>query len=141
MSAQMYYPTSGTQGIGALFKTRLANAKLRLWKAGINPNFGVTLAQLNAVECDFDGYPSGGISVGTWSNPILSPGQGSMIMCGLVSFAFDGGGSGIGNLVGGFYLVTSDDVLWVVGQFPDPVPVEVAGVGLPIALSVGIGST
>ncbi len=140
MSAQLFYPSSGVLGQATLAKTRLTNAKLRLWKAGITPGFGTTLTDLNAVECDFDGYPSGGVTIATWSNPILAPGAGSMITAGLASFAFDGGGSGLGNLVGGFYLVTSDDVLWMIGQFPEPVPLQVAGTGLPIALSVGFGS-
>jgi len=140
MAEQLFYPISSVLGQGAMTATRLANAKLRLFKDGFNPAFGVTLAELNAVECDFDGYPAGGITVPSWSNPFLGAGSGAQITAGLLSFAFDGSGSGVTNLVGGFYLHTSDNVLWIVGQFPEGVPMQTPGVGMPIALSVGFGS-
>jgi len=140
MGEQLFYPQASVLAQGTMTATRLAGAKLRLFKSGFTPAFGTTLAELNAVECDFSGYPAGGVTVTSWSAPILAPGSGAMITAGLVPFAFDGGGSGVTNLVGGFYLHTSDDVLWLIGQFPEPVPMQVPGVGMPIALSVGFGS-
>lgn len=140
MASQLFYPIPSVLGQGTMTATRLANAKLRLFKAGFTPSFGTTLAELNAVECDFSGYPAGGISITSWSAPILGPPQGAMITAGLLSFAMSGSPPAVTNSVGGFYLVTADNVLWMVAEFPDSVPMQVEGQGLPIALSVGFGS-
>ena len=37
-------------------RTTLANARLRLFKAGFAPNYDTTLANLAANECDYTGY-------------------------------------------------------------------------------------
>lgn len=59
----------------------LVNSKLRLYKdgAGINPG-AVDLATLVANECDFDGYPAGGIALAAWGDPMIGDGIDAVLL-------------------------------------------------------------
>jgi len=137
---QLFYSAAGALAQAGLSRTKLANARLRLFKQGITPSWQTTLAELQAEQCDFDGYTAGGIDTGTWSAPTYGPGQSAVINAGLVTFVCTAGPGGNGNVVGGFYLVTTDDILWLVGQFADGFPMQVAGQGLPVALALAFGT-
>lgn len=139
-SAQLFYPLSSTQAQAAMQSTRLTGGKVRLWKSGFTPTFSTTIAELNAVEADYDGYPAGGVTLPSFTAPIMSPGQGSYITGPVVQFQFAGGGSNNTNLIGGFYLVAADGTLWVICQFPDPIPMQEPSHGFPVTVAVGCGS-
>lgn len=138
MAAALFYPISSVLAQAGAVRTLLAGCAVRLWQAGANPSFGVSLGEMVANEATFSGYPAGGIEIAAWSNPILATGQGSAINGGLVTFEHSGGAET--NLIGGFFVVTAGGVLYIVGQFPEPVAMQVAGQGLPIALALGFPS-
>lgn len=140
MPPQIFYPPSGCAGLAELSRTRLANAKMRLWKSGLVLTWDTTLAQLNAAEADYDGYTPGGITIPAWGPALQGPGQTFVISGGVQSFVVGTGGPGNWNVIGGWYLVTADNVLWAVGEFPAPVPMQQPGAGQPVALSLAFPS-
>jgi hypothetical protein len=68
---------------------------------------------------------------------IFSPGAGAVVTGEAVQFRYSSGGPGKGNLVYGFYLVTADNVLYRVGTFGEPFPMQVPGVGFPVNWMLG----
>lgn len=133
-------PISGVLDQAATARARLANSKLLLFKSDFIPSFSTTLAEVLAHQADFDGYPAGGATLVQWSAPILIPGAGAGISSPEVQFVFNGGGSGQQNLIGGYAVVTADNVLYYVGTFPEPYPFQVPGQGTPLTLLIGVGS-
>jgi hypothetical protein len=125
-------PISGSIDQANHVAARLAGSYTRLFKDQITPSAQTTLAELNAVEADFDGYTPGGLLVPSWTVAVLGPGIGSVVTSATIQFSFTGGGLGVGNVLGGFYLVTADNVLWQIGTFGDPFPMQVVHVGFPL---------
>lgn len=138
--AQLFYPMAAVLDQAAERATRLAGASVRLFVDGDDPGFGVTLSELLARECDFDGYPPGGIAIPGWAGPTLGPGRGGSILAQAIQFVFAGGGAGVTNLVGGFFMTTADGVLYTVGEFPEAIPMQTAGAPIPLLLSVFLPS-
>jgi hypothetical protein len=120
--------------------TRLAGAKTRLFKAGPILGPSTILADLDAFEADFDGYTPGGLTVPSWSVASLGPSTGAVVVGGTVNFLLTPGGPGITNVIAGFYLVTSDNVLWRAGSFDPEFPMQFPGVGFPVNWMLGFAA-
>ena len=84
-------------------KALLANSVLHLFKDSLTPTPTTTLAQFAAAECDFDGYVA--LTIATWSDPVLS-GAAYVIYAPTQTFPWTFA-TGVGNQVGGAYLVTA----------------------------------
>lgn len=127
-----FYPNAGALRIAEVVQTEMAAAEVRLFKIGevvIGP--GITLAELDAAECDFTGYAA--IVITAWQDPGLNPAGGASIQAS-VQFATASPYT-VGNQVGGYYVVdtTGTDEVIIVQPFPDPgVPMEAAGQIIPI---------
>lgn len=141
MPGQLLYPISSVLAQGALTQAVLAGSAVRLWRFGlVEIQFGVTRAQLLAAEATYDGYPGGGVIVPAWSPPILAGGTAAAISGGIVQFAMADGGPGVTNIIGGFWIETAAGVVWVAAQLPNPYPLQVPGVGVTLALTIGFPS-
>lgn len=131
MSTQAF-PLSGCLASALQMQTTLANSVLHLFKAAFAPTPSSILADFNGAECDYDSYAV--LTFTAWNTPILSPGSGYMIQSPLVQFFFPTGGAGVGNSVGGCYLVDAAGVLRLYVIFTQPIPMQVPGQGIPISL-------
>lgn len=141
MAEALLYPIESVLAQVAALTGALAAAKVRLFKDSLGPvQFGTSRAALLASECNFDGYPAGGIAVPSWTPPTLAPGQGAMSSSAFVQFVTTAAPGGVGNVVGGAWLETAGGTVWIILQFPEGVPLQVAGQGFPISFSVGVGS-
>ena len=62
-------------------QTALVNSKLALFKAGVVTLSPVTTkALLDANECDFDGYTTGGQTIAAWGDPLVDPGEDTVLL-------------------------------------------------------------
>lgn len=128
-----FYPNEGALRIAETVATELALCEVRLFKAGvvvIGP--GITLAELDAEECDFTGYAP--IVITAWQAAGLNPAGGASIQAS-VQFATAAPYT-VGNNVGGYYIVdltgAVDNVI-IVQEFPAPgIAMEAAGQVIPI---------
>lgn len=132
----LVFPAVGLLDHAGLIRTRLAGSRVMLFKTGYTPTFASTLAEVVAHEADFDGYPPGGIVVPAWGAVVLAPGQGTFFQSTPVQFTYGPPGPNGGNVVAGYAVVTADNVLWLVGTFPDPIPFQVNGQGTPITVGM-----
>lgn len=128
-----FYPNAGALWLGGEVRASLAASEIRLFQAGlvtIGP--GVTLAELDAAECDFTGYAAAAIT--NWNAAGLNPAGGASISAN-TQFATASPYT-VGNVVGGYYVVADPGgtpALVLVQEYPNPgIPMEVAGQILPV---------
>lgn len=133
MSVQ-FVPLAGAALTAAEMKTVLEDSVVKLFKSSFTPDPSNVVADYDAAECDFDGYAS--ITIEDWAAPILSPGSGYMINSPLLqwSWAFDT--LGTGNDVGGLWVEDSTGALRMALIFTQPIPMQLAGQGLPVSLVI-----
>lgn len=134
----LFYPAVSCLLQATASAVLLAGAKLRLWKAGLSPQFGVTRADLLAAEADYSGYPSGGVVISSWGGPVRILSLGYAITGQQVTFARSAGSAS--NVIGGWWLETAGGDLYAVGILPQPQAMQVIGQGLPIVVSFGSGT-
>lgn len=117
---------TGAAQIAASNKTALAASVLHLFKYDMAfvPSPTTPLADYTANECDFDGYAPA--TIATWQDPVLF-GSGYAVFAPTQIFRWALETDGIGNAVGGWFLVTSGGVLRDVGVFDPPIPAQGAG--------------
>jgi hypothetical protein len=104
-------------------RTYLAMAKIRLFKSSFNPTPANVQADYLAAECDFTGYPAGGIAE-TWS-PVGTDFTYAATIAGSRSFfqATDGVAP---NDVGGMWIESAGGVVEYYCKFATPVPLRTA---------------
>lgn len=129
MSTQ-FFPLEGCLTSATAMRTALANSVMHLFKVAFVPEPGDPLASYTTAEADYDGYAP--ITLVAWAIPILAPGTGYMIGSPLVQFAWEFDTEGTGNVCGGCYLVDAAGKLRLTVIFTNPIPMEVAGQGIPI---------
>lgn len=126
-----FYPNAGALRMASVMGTELVNAEIRLYKFGLAVDATTTLAQLDAVECDFTGYAAA--VVAAWQAAALNPLGGASIQA---SVQFNTAAPyTIGNIVGGYYVVdtTGTDEVLLIQPFPAPgIEMSAAGQGIPI---------
>src|SRR5204862_5977856 len=84
---QLYTNESAITKAGEI-KTALALSKLRLFKEGLSLTRFTTITQLEAAECDFDGYSAGGYTLTAWTGPTAPSGGGALLTSPIVNPAF-----------------------------------------------------
>ncbi len=136
----VFYPNVACLQMATELKAVLAASKMRLFQSTFVPSVSSTKADCEAAECDFTGYPAGGIAITAWSAAILDPAGGAGIESGLVQFVWATGSPDVGNLVGGWFLEDSTGKLRAIGVFDVPVPMQAAGQGIPLSVKL-ISST
>lgn len=113
-------------------RTALASSVLHLFQSSLTPDPSTLLAAYTAAEATFDGYAAATITA--WNAPILAPGTGYMIGSPLVQFAWEHDADDVTNVIGGCYLVDSGGRIRLTVIFTSPIPMEMAGQGIPINL-------
>lgn len=138
------YPNSGALFIAGTMKTALAASKLRLVKIpNFSPAVNTQLATLEAGECDFSGYPAGGLTIANFTDPLLNPVGGASIESGTKQFAYVAPvdpEDAVGNVVTGWFLVDATGKLIQAGNFPNGIAVTAPGLGVPMNVLMLFGS-
>lgn len=134
------YSETGTMAVAALVRTALAESECRLFKDGFVPSATSTLAEFQAQQCDFDGYTAGGKEITAFLPPLDNGDDGATLAAPTLQweYTYPGSGDPVGNVVGGYYLVTSGDALIGYEVFPDPVPVTGDGDGVRVDVVVPV---
>lgn len=139
-----FFPNASCHLQAKELQARLAGAKLRLFKSSLGvPLADITLAMLEAAECDFDGYAEE--TIAAWLDPINSTGGGAEITA--PTEQFDGAAPGVTvNSVGGYWIEFPAIVgppavaaeVCVVRMFDNPVMVGTLGSGVKITPTIVI---
>jgi len=130
-----FYTNAATLTMAAELQTVLALSKVRLFKSTFVPTVATTIAELEAEEVAFTGYPAGGETITAWLDPILDPAGGASITAPTVQFAVSGPVLAT-DIVGGFWIEDAAGDVRLVGQFAAPVPMEVVGQGFPLNIKI-----
>jgi len=136
----IFYPNLACLQMATELKAALALSKVRLFKTMTNdeppvpfvPTVSTTSAELENAECDFDGYPAGGITVTAMLAPLLDPAGGASIESPVVQFAWAHVDTDVGNVVAGFWLEDAAGILRMIGVLPVPIPLQGPGQGIPL---------
>lgn len=132
----IFYPNVATLERADDMQTILAAAKVKLFKAPFVPTVSTIDTDLDAEEADYTGYAAGGVAVAAWSEPLLDPVGGASIESGLVQFAVGPAPVLVTNLIGGFWVEKATGELYVIGVFPEPIPMEFVGQGIPLSIKL-----
>ncbi len=134
-----FYPLVGCIAKAALDQGELALSKLALFQSTFTPGPNTVLADLTAVgvECDYDGYTTGGKTITAFNDPGLDPAGGAAISSPLVQFdSVPTGPPPVTNLVGGWFLTTAGGDLWAIGTFVTAAPMGGTGNILPLVIKL-----
>jgi len=116
-------------------KTALAASKLWLFKSSLTPTPATTAAELEAAECDFDGYTPGGYALAAWTGPLNAEGGGAVITSPLVNVSYNTPSDPpVTNMVGGWFVEDASGDVRVVGIFDPPRPCQEVGDGFSIVV-------
>lgn len=103
MADTSYVSSQGAYDSAILTQTQLANCVMHLFQQGFTPTPLSTLADFAAHEATFDGYAPE--TIAAWSNPVLA-GTAWAIYAPTQTFRWTFS-AGVGNMIGGYYLVTA----------------------------------
>jgi hypothetical protein len=134
------YPNDGALALAGLVQTGLAGSKLHLYKQGLVLGQTTTKDELDAVECDYDGYTPGGITITAWLAALLLAGGGAEIQSGTKQFVYIDGLTHVTNLAGGWYLTLAGGGLFAAGAFQNPVNFQANGQGVNLDLALDYGT-
>jgi hypothetical protein len=127
-----FFPLEGCYTSAKAMQTALAAGILHLFKSTFVPEPATPLASYNTAEANYDAYAA--IALTPWFNPILAPGTGYMIGSPEVQFEVGVTDPAVGNIIGGCYLVDAGGKLRLTVIFTEPIPMQLAGQGIPINL-------
>lgn len=130
--ATPFYPLAGCLKNAQERKTALALSVLHLFKSDLVIDPSTPLSAYTAEEADYDDYAA--ITLTAWNNPILAPGSGYMIESPYAQFEVGLTDPVVGNLIGGCYVVDVGGVLRMAVAFDSPIPMQLAGQGIPLQL-------
>lgn len=115
---------NGAKIIATANQARLANSVLHLFKAPFLPSITTTKADFLAQECDFDGYAPA--TIAAWGAPVLL-GPAWATYAPTQTFRWSLVTDAIGNMVGGWFLVTSGGELMDYAVFDPATPCQGPG--------------
>lgn len=126
MPNQNFLSLTGALQIATANKTALASSVLHLftYSPTFTPSVTTPKSDYEANECNFDGYAPKTITA--FEDPVLL-GSGYAVFGPPQIFRWEFDTEGIGNAVGGWFLVTSGGVLRDVGVFDPPIPCQGEG--------------
>lgn len=131
-------PRAGALSVANLIQTQLAASKVRLFKADWSPSIFSLPADFAANEATYSGYPAGGLTVATWSEPLYDPAGGASIMSGLLNFAVVTASPIVGNTIGGWWLLDSTGDLFQYGTFGVQPVLSQVGDGIPLSIKINV---
>lgn len=117
----------GAEVIAIANKARMASCVMHLFKYGFNPTGTTPLADYLAQECDFDGYAP--LTIATWADPLLV-GSAWGVYAPTQTFRWEFDTDGIGNQVGGHFLVTAAGKLMDFSIYGPAIPMQGPGQGV-----------
>lgn len=132
MSVQVI-PLAGCLVDATAWRTSMANSDVHLFKSDFTPSASSSLADFTANEADYTGYEE--LTIAAWLAPILSSGSGYMVTSPLVQFTTGDTDPTEGNIIGGAYIVDAAAKLRMYVVFTQPIPMQVAGQGIPVSLT------
>lgn len=132
--ATQFQPLAGCQVTADALQTALALSVCHLFKSSFVPTPSDPLANYTAAEADYDAYAPKTMTA--WNEPILSPGEGYMIVSPLVQFDVGVTDPVVGNVIGGCYLVDAAGKLRQTIIFTTPIPMQLAGQGIPVTITI-----
>lgn len=131
-----FFPNGAAIAIATLVQSELALSKIRLFKTGFTPSPSTTLAELEAEEVAFTGYPAGGETVTAFLDPVLNPLGGASIDWPTVQFA-SASPYTTSDVAGGWWLEdATGTTVYAIGTFAAPIPIGGAGTGFPLSGSL-----
>ena len=119
-----FRPNSRALVLANAAQTAYALAVIKQFKAGFVPNPATVVADLDAVECDYDDYAP--LTITAWFDPALAPSGGWQITAP-TSQALCAADQVVSNMVGGWWMELAAGDVFVIRQFDAPVPMAVAG--------------
>lgn len=134
MAANQWTPLQGCQVDAAARKTALAASVLHLAKSTLVPTGSTTKAEFAAAEADYDDYAA--LTLTAWNDPILAPGSGYLIQSPMVQFEVGDVDPAVGNVIGSWWIEDSTGKLRTAGTFEAPIPMQVAGQGIPMTVTI-----
>lgn len=132
--AVQFNPLSGCLANATERQVVLVNSVLKLFKSSFTPSPSSPVADYDAAEADYDNYAA--ITIPAWNDPILAPGSGYMILSPLDQFEVGLTDPAVPNIIGGCYLVDAGGVLRNTVIFTQPIPMQLAGQGIPVTLTL-----
>jgi len=130
MAQQQFYTLQACQIQASERKTAYVDTVVHLFKSTLVPTSSTTKTELTAAEADYDDYAA--ITMAAWTGPILAPGSGYMILSPAVLFEVGVTDPVVPNVIGGFWIEDDNGVVRMVGIFADPLPMQLAGQGIPL---------
>ncbi len=134
MSANQWSPLQGCLQDATERQTAYALSVIHLFKSSLIPTGTTPLADFVAAEADYDTYVA--LTLTAWNDPILAPGSGYMIGSPLVQFETGVVDPVVGNVIGGWWIEDAAGKLRLAGTFDSPIPMQLAGQGIPINVIV-----
>jgi len=136
---QFLYPQVGANKLADIVKTALANAEVHLIKDNISLTAATVLADLTAIEADYDGYAAK--TVTAWIGTYEDPAGGASIRSGELDFTYVPAVPPVvdTNNIYGFWVETAAGVLIVAATFGTPVPVGVGHTLFPLTVVLNYG--
>ena len=130
---QQFYTNESAVNKANVIKTGLATAKLRLIDASKMPTPQVTntRADFEAAEATFDGYTSGGYTIGPFTGPSTTVGGGATLTSGLLNASYGPVGTPpVTNSISGWWIedaATPTPGVRIAGSFNPPRPMAAIG--------------
>lgn len=126
---------SGAYQLAQREQVAMENATCHLFKSSFtSPSAASQLSDFTAAECDFDNYAVK--TVATWPNIIAALGTGFLLFAAMQVWTWQNTGGGVGNSVGGMFLVDASGNLVGYVQFGTPIPMQ--GPNQALTLTPGI---
>ena len=132
MPQQQFYTLEACKAQATERQTEYALSVVHLCKSSYTPTGSSTKTDLTANEADYDSYAS--ITLTAWDGPILAPGTGYMILSPNALFEVGASDPVVGNTIGSFWVEDAGGVVRMVGIFETPLPMQLAGQGIPLSL-------
>jgi len=124
MADQNGLSMEGAEVIATANQARMANCVMHLFKYTFTPTPTTPLSEYLANECDYDGYAPK--TIATWDAPLLA-GQAWGIFAPTQTFRWEFDTEGVGNQVGGHFLVTSGGKLMDYSIYGPSIPCQGPG--------------
>lgn len=137
MADSQLYTNGAALAKAADIKTALALSKLRLFTDALIPTRHTTVAELEAAECTYDGYPAGGFTLTAWTGPTIDPNGGAVLTSPLINPAYGPAEDPpMSNDVGGWWVEDAAGNVRVLGRYDPPRPMGGLGSGFPVVIQI-----
>lgn len=119
-----FFPNSYTASDAGAKQTALIASVIKLFKTGFVPTPATVVAELDAVEADYDDYAPA--TIAAWLAVAAAPGGGSSITAPTTQFTCTAD-QVVPNTIGGYWIELAGGAVVLIRQFDTPVPMVLAG--------------